>query len=113
MLSTIRGDFEGIYLYLQTSLNAGLTAALFVWLSLNLAPRVPKVCAWTIYSIWSVLTLLSVFRFFAIAFIYEDMAIQESDIVELLQSIGWLSAGIYFLLRWGKEFGPSTETNGD
>lgn len=107
LLSTFRGDFEGIFLYLQTPLNAGLSATLFVWLSLNLAPRWPRVCAWAIYSIWSVFVLLSIVRFFAIAFVEESMSIQQSDVIELLQAIGWLAAGVFFLLRWGKEFSPS------
>jgi len=63
LLSTFRGDFEGIFLYLQVPLNAGLMATLFVWLALNLAPRAPKTTAWVIYSIWSVFILLSIFRF--------------------------------------------------
>ena len=109
LLCTLRGDFEGIFLYLQTPLNAGLTATLFVWLGLNLAPRSPRLCTWLIYSIWSVFTLLSIFRFFAIAFVEESMSIQQSDVIELLQAIGWLVAGIYFLLRWGKEFIPNKE----
>lgn len=109
MLSTFRGDFEGVFLYLQTPLNAGLTATLFVWLGLNLAPRAPRTSAWVIYLMWSVFTLLTIFRFFAIAFIEENMSIQQSDIVELLQSIGWLAAGVFFLLRWGKGFAPIKE----
>lgn len=104
LLSTLRGDFEGIFLYLQTPLNAGLTATLFVWLGLNLAPRAPRTCTWLIYSIWSIFTLLTIFRFFAITFIEETMSIQQSDVIELLQSIGWLAAGIFFLLRWGNNF---------
>lgn len=109
LLSTFRGDLEGIFLYLQTPLNAGLTATLFVWLGLNLAPRAPRACAWTIYSIWSVFTFLAIFRFFAIAFIEEDISIQQSDVIELLQSIGWLAAGTFSLLRWGKDFAPVNE----
>lgn len=109
LLSTFRGDFEGIFLYLQTPLNAGLTATLFAWLSLNLAPRAPRVCAWTIYSVWSVFTLLSIFRIFAIVFIEESMSIQQSDIIEVLQSAGWLVVGVFFLLRWGKEYAPTKE----
>ena len=108
-ISTSRGDFEGIYLYLQTPVNAGLTAILFVWLGLNLAPRAPRACAWTIYSIWSVFGLLAIFRFFAIAFIEESISIQQSDVIELLQVIGWFTAGIFFLLRWGKTFAPNKE----
>ena len=107
LLSIFRGDFEGIFLYLQTPLNAGLGATLFVWLGLNLAPRWPRSCAWAIYSIWSVFVLLSIVRFFAIAFVEESMSIQQSDVIELLQAIGWLAAGIFFLLRWGKEFAPA------
>lgn len=111
LLSTFRGDFEGIFLYLQTPLNAGLTATLFVWLGLHLAPRAPRTCTWAIYSIWSVFTLLTIFRFFAIAFIEENMSIQQSDVIELLQSIGWLAAGIFFLIRWGKDFAPLKEAS--
>ena len=113
LLSTFRGDFEGIFLYLQVPLNAGLMATLFVWLALNLAPRVPKISAWVIYSIWSVFILLSIFRFFAIAFIEENMSIQQSDVIELLQGIGWLLTGIFFLLRWGKNFTPSKDISAE
>ncbi len=109
LLSNFRGDFEGIFLYLQTPLNAGLMATLFVWLGLNLAPRVPRVCAWLVYSIWSVFILLTIFRFVAIAFFEESMSIQQSNVIELLQSIGWLAAGIFFLLRWGKQFATTKE----
>jgi hypothetical protein len=107
LLSNFRGDFEGIFLYLQTPLNAGLMATLFVWLGLNLAPRVPRICAWVLYSIWSVFILLTIFRFVAIVFFEESMSIQQSNVIELLQSIGWLAAGIFFLLRWGKQFAPA------
>lgn len=106
LLSTFRGDLDGMFIYLQTPLNAGLSAILFVWLGLNLAPRRPRLCAWAIYSIWSVFVLLSVVRFLAIVFIEESMSIQQKDVIELLQGIGWLVAGIFFLLRWGKEFAP-------
>ena len=109
LLSTFRGDFEGIFLYLQVPLNAGLMATLFVWLALNLAPRAPKTTAWVIYSIWSVFILLSIFRFFVIAFFEDNMSIQQSDVIELLQGIGWLLAGIFFLLRWGKDFTSSKD----
>jgi hypothetical protein len=108
-ISTSRGDFEGVFLYQQTPLNAGLTATLFVWLGLNLAPRAPRACTWALFSIWSVFTLLAIFRFLAIAFIEEDMSIQRSDVIELLQSLGWLAAGIFFLLRWNKQFRASGE----
>lgn len=107
LLSTFRGDLEGMFLYLQTPLNAGLSAILFVWLGLNLAPRRPRVCAWVIYSIWSIFVLLSIVRFFAIVFFEGRMSIQQSDVIELLQGVGWLVAGIFFLLRWGKEFAPA------
>ena len=113
LLSTFRGDFEGIFLYLQTPLNAGLSATLFVWLGLNLAPRRPRVCAWVIYSIWSVFVLLTIVRLFAIAFIEESMSIQQSDVIELLQAIGWLAAGVFFLLSWGKEFSPAKVPEND
>ena len=113
LLSNFRGDFEGVFLYLQTPLNAGLTATLFVWLALNLAPRAPRVCTWVVYSAWSIFTLLTIFRFFAIAFIEENMSIQQSDVIELLQSIGWLAAGIFFLLRWGKDFSSIKEAQAE
>jgi hypothetical protein len=104
LFSNFRGDFECIFLYLQSPLNAGLMATLSFWLGLNLAPRMPRFCAWVLYSIWSVFILLTIFRFVAIAFFRDDMSIQQSNVIELLQSIGWLAAGIFFLLRWGKEF---------
>ena len=104
LISTFRGDFESIFLYLQVPLNAGLMATLFVWLALNLAPRAAKISAWVIYSIWSIFILLSIFRFFVMVFIEENMTIQQSDVIELLQGIGWLAAGIFFLFRWGKDF---------
>ena len=111
LLSSFRGDFEGVFLYLQVPLNAGLMATLFVWLSLNLAPRAPKVCAWVLYSFWSMFLLLSIYRFYLIAFVEENMSIQQSNTVELLQAIGWLAAGIFFLLRWGKDFTLNTNTS--
>lgn len=111
MLSTFRGDFEGFFLYLQVPLNAGLMATLFVWLALNLAPRAPKLCAWLIFSVWSLLVLISVFRFFAIVFIEENMSLQQNDIIELLQSVGWLFAGIFFMLRWGKNFSSVNDSS--
>lgn len=107
LLSNSRDDFEGILIYLQIPLNAGLMATLFVWLGLNLAPRAPRVCAWLLYSIWSLFILLTIFRFFAISLFEESVSIQQSDVIDLLQSIGWLVAGIFFLLRWGKEFSPA------
>jgi hypothetical protein len=55
------------------------------------------------------LILLAIFRFFANAFIEKSMSIQQEDVIELLQSIGWLTAGIFFLLRWGKDFAPIKE----
>lgn len=103
LLSTSRGDFEGIFLYLQVPLNAGLMATLSVWLALNLAPRRAKVSAWVIYSVWSI------FRFFAIVIFGESISIQQSDVIELLQGIGWLSAGIFILFRWGKDFSSNIE----
>lgn len=120
MLSMFRGDFEGILIYLQRPLNTGLTATLFVWLGLNLAPRAPRFCAWAIYLAGSVLWLLVIFRFIAIAFFGEniqqagyDTSIQQTDVIGLLQSVGWLTAGIFFLLRWGKEFSPTIEAQAE
>ena len=109
LISTFRGDFEGVFLYLQVPLNASLMATLFVWLALNLAPRAAKISAWVIYSMWSIFILLSIFRFFAIVFIEESMSIQQSDVIELLQGIGWLASGIFFLLHWGKDFTSNNE----
>ena len=77
LLCTFLGDFEGVFLYLQTTFNTGLMTTLFVWLALNLSPRAPKTSAWTIYSIWSIPFLLSIIRFFGIAFVFENMAIQQ------------------------------------
>ena len=104
MLSMLRGDLEGFLLYLQTPLAAGLTVTVFVWLSLNLAPRANRICAWLLYSLWSVFILMSLFRFFAIAFLEDNMQIQQTDTIELLQGIPWLVVGIFFLIRWGKEY---------
>lgn len=120
VLSVFRDDFEGVFVYLQRPLNAGLTATLFVWLGLNLAPRAPIFSAWAIYLAGSVLWLLVIFRFIAIAFFGGsiqqagyDTSIQQADVLELLQGVGWLTAGIFFLLRWGKEFSPTIEAQAE
>lgn len=103
-ICTIRGNFEGIFLYLQVPLNAGLTVALFVWFSLHLAPRFPRFCAWTLYVLWSVFVILSIVRFFMIAFVEKSISIQQTDVLELLQAIPWLVVGTYLLFYWGKSF---------
>lgn len=104
VVSTIRGDSERMFLYFQTPLNAGLIATPFVWLGLNLAPRVPGICAWLTYSLWSVLTLLSILRFFAITFIEERMSIQRSDVLETSSKYWLVGSRHLFSIAAGKRF---------
>ena len=104
LVSMFRGDLEGYLLYLQTPLAAGLTVVVFVWLSLRLAPSGNIICAWLLFSSWSVFIVMSVFRFFSIAFFEANVEIQQADTIELLQGIPWLIVGVYFLLRWGKNY---------
>ena len=104
LLSIFGGGFEGVFLYLQVPLNAGLMTALFVWLALNLAPREAEITAWVTYSVWSIYLLLPVFHYFEIVFVEGNMPIRQSDVIELLQRISWLVVGVFFLFYWGKGF---------
>ena len=109
IVCALRGDFEGIFLYFQTTINAALSATILVNLALNLAPRAPRVCAWAAYSVWSIFIVLSLVRVTPIVFFKGEVQAQQSDVIELLQGIGWLCAGVFSLVALGRKSGKLSE----
>ena len=102
LLGLVRGDFDGVFLYLQTTFNSGLFAFIFVWLAVNLAPRANKFSAWFLYFAWSIFVLLSIVRIVYIWLSVEIGFVQE-DILEFLGSLAWFGVGIPALLYFGKK----------
>lgn len=88
--------------YIISLIGTAVFTASFVWLSLHLAPKANKLCAWIMFGLWSVLMGLTLVRVIYTWF-WMGQGVTSGAVFELLQSLIWFSLGIWCLISFSKE----------
>jgi hypothetical protein len=103
-ISFARGDFSSgsFFAFGQHFINAALCGGLYAWLSLNLAPRAPRISAWIITSPILFLWVFTILRH-ALTALHSEGDYNQEHIPELLSAIGWFLAATICLAIMGRK----------